>query len=158
MDDTILKIQNLLPEKELESLQKILIYQETDGSYKAYGTYSITKNIDGIYTVSVKGTYTEKNFYKLKNALAWCSFDKRMMYRESNRLHQLDQLVFGVDTEIQIHSRLMKKAKNEESTLIYLSKLLQNKAKKRSFTNEITNYIGDYQRWQNKMFNTKPSY
>ena len=158
MDDTLLKIQKLVPEKELSALREIVIYQENDSTYNAYGKYMIEKNTDGIYNVSVLGTHTTKNFYKLKNALAWCSFDKRMLYKDSNRLHQLDQLIFGVDTEIQIHSRLVKKSKNEESTLIYLAKLLQNKAKKRSFTNEISDYIGDYQRWQNKMFNTKPSY
>jgi predicted house-cleaning NTP pyrophosphatase (Maf/HAM1 superfamily) len=94
----------------------------------------------------------------LKNAAAWCSFDKRMLIKQAKRLHELDQMIFSMDTEIQIHSKLMKKSKDEESTLIYLSKLTNNKAKKRSFMNEINDFILDYQRWQTKMFNTKPSY
>ena len=123
-----------------------------------YDKYVVEKNKKGSYKASKLGTFTENNFYKLKNAVAWCSFDNRTLVKKANRLHQLDQMIFSMDTEIQLHSKLIKKSKDEESTLIYLSKLTQNKSKKRSFANEINDFIQDYQRWQTKMFNTKPGY
>lgn len=158
MDKTLETLEKVISKKDIDAIQKIIIYQDSDGSYTAYGRYHIVKNNDGMYRVSVIGTHTVKDFYKLKNAVAWCSFDKRMLYKEARRLHQLDQMVFSMDTEIQIHSKLMKKSKNEEATLIYLAKLTNNKTKKRSFTNEINDFIQEYQRWQTKMFDSKPSY
>ena len=158
MDDAFVAIQKIIPNKELNALKNIIIFQDEDGAYNVYGKYLITKNIDGIYVVSVIGTYTEKNFYKLKNALDWCSFDSRVMIKKAKRLHQLDQMIFSMDTEIQLHTRLIKKSKTEENALIYLSKLSQNKAKKRSYLSELSHSIDEYQRWQTQLFNTKPSY
>lgn len=158
MDDALLAIEKVISPREIDDLKKIIIFQENDGSYNVYDKYSIVKNSDGIYTILVLGTYTEKNFYKLKNAVAWCSFDKRNLYKKAKRLHQLDQMVFSMDTEIQLHSRLVKKSKDTESMLIYLAKLTENKAKKRVYNDELSFYIQEYQNWQTKLYNTKPSY
>jgi peptide methionine sulfoxide reductase MsrB len=157
-DSTLRKLEKVITQDEIRALQNIVMFQEHDGSYNIYNKYTINKNSDGIYVVSVMGTFTEKSFYKLKNAVAWCSFDKRGAHRSSKRLHQLDQLIFSMDTEIQLHSNLIKRTKNEESKLIYLSKLTQEKAKKRNFTIEIENYLSDFKRWQNILFDAKPKY
>lgn len=158
MDDTLIAIQKVIPNKDITALKDIIIFQTDDGTYNAYGKYIITRKNDGTYLVSVIGTYTEKNFYKLKNALAWCSLDKRLLIKNAKRLHQLDQMIFGMDTEIQIHNNLIKKTKNEDSALIYLSKLSQNKAKKRSYVHELQFFLNEYQKWQTMMFDTKPNY
>lgn len=158
MDETLLALEKIISKKEINNLRNIVIFQDTDGSYNVYDRYKITKNSDGIYTVEVLGTYTTKNFYKLKNALAWCSFDKRILVKKAKRLHQLDQMIFSMDTEIQLHTKLIKKTKKEDNLIIYLSKLSQNKAKKRTFNNELSHYITEYQRWQTDLFNVKPNY
>ena len=158
MDKTFETLEKVISQHDIDAIQKIIIYQNHDGSYTAFGKYDIVKNSDGIYKVNIIGTHTVKYFYKLSNAVAWCSFDNRTLVKKANRLHHLDQMIFSMDTEIQLHSKLIKKSKDEESTLIYLSKLTQNKSKKRSFANEINDFIQDYQRWQIKMFNTKPGY
>ena len=54
--------------------------------------------------------------------------------------------------DVDIKSLTMDKIKE----LVTIGK--QNKFKKRSFINEINDFIQEYQRWQTKMFNTKPSY
>lgn len=157
-DATLIKLEKVIPKNEIQALQNISMFKEDDGAYNLYNKYLIKKNSDGIYVVQVLGTYTEKSFYKLKNAVAWCSFDKRAMYANARRLHQLDQLVFSMDTEIQLHASLIKKSKNEESKLIYLSKLTQEKARKRNFTIEIEHYLNEFKRWQNTLFDSKPKY
>ena len=158
MDDKLSQIERMIPARDMDQLSKIAIYRETDGSYHLYGRYVITKNADGTYVINVTGTYTEKNFYKLKNAAAWCSYDNRKLYKDASRLHQLDQMIFGMDTEIQLHTGLMNKVKDIDQKLIYLSKLTQNKAKKRKFTNELSHFITVYQNWQTAMFDSKPKY
>lgn len=156
--DKIAQIESFIPKKEIDQLAKIAIYREEDGSYHLYNRYSIVKNKDGTFTAYVTGTHTEKAFYKLKNAAAWCSYDKRQLYKDASRLHQLDQMIFGMDTEIQIHTALMNKVKDNEQKLIYLSKLTQEKAKKRKFSYELSHFISAYQKWQTALFDSKPKY
>lgn len=157
-DSALKKLEQVIPKDEIQTLQNIVIFKEQNGEYSLYNKYSIKKNADGIYVVYVIGTYTEKRFYKLKNAVAWCSFDKRTMYRDARRLHQLDQLVFSMDTEIQLHSGLIKRTKDDEAKLIYLSKLTQEKARKRNFIMELDHFLNEFKRWQTTMFDSKPKY
>lgn len=156
MDEALLR--KVISKREIDALKNIIIFREDNGEYNIYDRYTVNRNVDNTYTVNVLGTYTEKNFYKLKNAVAWCSFDKRGSYKDANRLHQLDQLIFGMDTEIQIHTGLIKKASNEELKLIYLSKLTQEKAKKRNFITELNHFLTEFKRWQDGLFAAKPKY
>ena len=158
MDDTIAKLEKVIPLKELQALQNIVIFREEDGTYNVYNKYLIRKNTDGIYMLSIIGSHTEKNFFKLKNAVSWCSYDKRNLIKDARRLHELDQLIYGLETEIQIHSKLMRKTKEVDTKIICLSKLSQEKAKKRMFLYELERYIHDSTDWQNRMFDTKPKY
>lgn len=152
MDETLLQLEKVIPQKDIDKLKNVVIYQDEDGSYNLYGKYCVVKNADGSYTVKVLGTYTEIIFHKLTNAIAWCSFEKRNLYRKANRLHQLDNMIYSMDTEIQIQTKLLKKSKDPSSAIIYLSKLTNNKAKKRSFNNEISVFVNESKRWQNSLF------
>lgn len=158
MDDTLIQLEKLISKKDIDALKNIVIFRDDDGTYNLYDRYLINKNQDGLYVVSVIGTHTEKNFYKLKHAVAWCSFDKRDLFKGAKRLHQLDQMIFSMDTEIQIHSKLLKNAKDTDYKIIYLSKLSQDKAKKRKFSDELNRYLVEYKTWQTNMFDTKPKY
>lgn len=152
MDINFLKLEKVISQKDLDELRDIIIYQEEDGSISLYGKYVVVKTTDGNYKVSVYGTYTEQIFYKLTNAIAWCSFEKRKLYTKASRLHQLDKMVFSMDTEIQLQAKLLKKTKDPNNAIIYLSKLSNNKAKKRGFTKEINDFINEYKTWQNNAF------
>lgn len=158
MYDKTIEIEKILPKEELNALKDIVIFRETDGSYNLYGKYTISKDLDGLYIIEVLGTHTQKSFYKLRNAVVWCSYDKRNLLKDSKRIHQLDQMIFSMDTEIYLHSNLIKKAQSSDFKIIYLSKLIQNKAKKRKYSEEIYRYLLEYQRWQTKLFDTKPKY
>lgn len=152
MDNTLLQLEKVIPQKDIDKLKNVVIYQDEDGSYNLYGRYCVVKNTDGSYAVRVLGTYTEIIFHKLTNAIAWCSFEKRNLYRKADRLHQLDNMIYSMDTEIQIQTKLLKKSKDPSSAIIYLSKLTNNKAKKRSFNNEISVFVNESKCWQNSLF------
>lgn len=158
MDDKITFIEKAIPKQELQALKDIIIFRDADGTYNIYGKYLISKDADGIYNVVVIGYHTEKKFYKLKNAVAWCSYDKRNLLKDCKRIHQLDQMIFSMDTEIQLHSKLVKKTQNTENKLIYLSKLTQEKAKKSNFSKELNYYLNEYQKYQTWLFDRKPDY
>jgi hypothetical protein len=101
-------------------------------------------------------TYTEKVFYTLKNAVTWCTYDKRNKFYESNRIVELDNRLGGLEVDISIHYKLFKTVKDDNDKLIYLAKLNEDRTKKRSFTTELTRYVEESKTWQQKRFNLKP--
>ena len=153
------------PEKQLEKLMKtdfvgqledVIIFQNPDNSYELFNTYHIGKNDNNEYVVKMHTTFTSHNFNSLKHAVAWCTFDKRNLLYQSNRILKLDNLLAGLEVDISLHTRLFKSAKTTDDRLIFLSKLSEDKLKKREFTDELYTYINDSKRWQTKRFNTKP--
>jgi len=153
------------PEKQLEKLMKtdfvgqledVIIFQNPDNSYELFNAYHINKNDNNEYVVKMHTTFTSHNFNTLKHAVAWCTFDKRNLLYQSNRILKLDSLLAGLEVDISLHTKLFKKAKNADDRLIFLSKLSEDKLKKRQITDELYTYINDSKRWQNNRFNTKP--
>jgi hypothetical protein len=153
------------PEKQLEKLMKtdfvgqledVIIFQNPDNSYELFNAYHINKNDNNEYVVKMHTTFTSHNFNTLKHAVAWCTFDKRNLLYQSNRILKLDSLLAGLEVDISLHTKLFKKAKNTDDRLIFLSKLSEDKLKKRQITDELYTYINDSKRWQTNRFNTKP--
>jgi hypothetical protein len=153
------------PEKQLEKLMKtdfvgqledVIIFQNTDSSYELFNTYHINKNNTNEYIVKMHTTFTTHNFNTLKHAVAWCTFDKRNMIYQSNRILKLDNLLAGLEVDISLHTKMFKNAKNTDDRLIFLSKLSEDKLKKRQITDELYTYINDSKKWQTNRFNTKP--
>ena len=153
------------PEKQLEKLMKtdfvgqledVIIFQNTDSSYELFNTYHINKNNTNEYIVKMHTTFTTHNFNTLKHAVAWCTFDKRNMIYQSNRILKLDNLLAGLEVDISLHTKMFKNAKNTDDRLIFLSKLSEDKLKRRHITDELYTYINDSKKWQTRRFNTKP--
>jgi hypothetical protein len=153
------------PEKQLEKLMQtefvgqledVIIFQNPDNSYELFNMYHINKNNSNEYIVKMHTTFTTHNFNILKHAVAWCTFDKRNMLYQSNRILKLDNLLAGLEVDISLHTKMFKNAKNTDDRLIFLSKLSEDKLKKRRITDELYIYINDSKKWQTNRFNTKP--
>jgi hypothetical protein len=153
------------PEKHLEKLMQtefvgqledVIIFQNPDNSYELFNMYHINKNDSNEYIVKMHTTFTTHNFNILKHAVAWCTFDKRNMLYQSNRILKLDNLLAGLEVDISLHTKMFKNAKNTDDRLIFLSKLSEDKLKKRRITDELYTYINDSKKWQTKRFDTKP--
>jgi hypothetical protein len=153
------------PEKQLEKLMQtefvgqledVIIFQNPDNSYELFNMYHINKNNSNEYIVKMHTTFTTHNFNILKHAVAWCTFDKRNMLYQSNRILKLDNLLAGLEVDISLHTKMFKNAKNTDDRLIFLSKLSEDKLKKRRITDELYTYINDSKKWQTNRFNTKP--
>ena len=153
------------PEKQLEKLMKtdfvgqledVIIFQNPDNSYELFNMYHINKSGTNEYIVKMHTTFTTHNFNTLKHAVAWCTFDKRNMLYQSNRILKLDNLLAGLEVDISLHTKMFKNAKNTDDRLIFLSKLSEDKLKRRHITDELYTYINDSKKWQTRRFNTKP--
>ena len=153
------------PEKQLEKLMKsdfltgledVIIFQNPDGSYELFNTYYINKTVKNEYVVTMSTTFTTHSFNELKHAVAWCTYDKRNLLYQSERILLLDNLLAGLDVDISLHTKIFKNTKNSNDKLIFLAKLSEDKLKKKLITDELYTYINDSKRWQTNRFNRKP--
>ena len=153
------------PEKQLEKLMKsdfmdeledVIIFQNIDGSYELFNTYYINKTVKNEYIVTMSTTFTTHLFNELKNAVAWCTYDKRNLLYQAQRIVLLDNLLAGLEVDISLHTKIFKNTKNSDDKLIFLAKLSEDKLKKKRIADELYNYINDSKRWQTNRFNRKP--
>ena len=150
------QLAKLMKPNIIGDLEDVIIFQNTDGSYELFNMYHITKNENNEYIVTMHTTFTTHNFNTLKHAVAWCTFDKRNMFYQANRILKLDNLLAGLEVDISLHTKIFKNAKDTDNRLIVLSKLSEDKLKKRRYTDELYTYINDSKKWQTKRFDTKP--
>lgn len=150
------QLAKLMKPNFIGELEDVIIFQNTDGSYELFNMYHITKNENNEYIVTMHTTFTTHNFNTLKHAVAWCTFDKRNMFYQANRILKLDNLLAGLEVDISLHTKIFKNAKDTDNRLIVLSKLSEDKLKKRQYTDELYTYINDSKKWQTKRFDTKP--
>jgi len=151
-DKLLQKFTKTISNAEMEKLSELTIIQGPDGSYFLFNQYSIRK-INDCYIVEKDNIAGTKSFNVLKNAVSWCTFDKRNNIYESNRILDLDIRLASVDSEIQVHQKLVKKAKNLEEKLIYLAKLGEEKMERKQISEELAGYVNSSKIWQEKRFN-----
>jgi hypothetical protein len=158
VDNTTLnQITKAISKHDLRSLQDIAIFQDELGRYSLFGTYLITKE-NGNFNVTLETAYTFYEFSTLKNAVTWCTLDKRNRIIDAKRMVQLDKKLTSLDTAILVHTNLVKKTKSPEDRLIYLAKLSGEKLEKRKILEEIDTYINESKRWQTQRFDRKPAH
>ena len=147
--DKTVKVERFLV-KEYQSIATDVIYEE-NGNYNLFNIYTIERKNKG-YTVYKLKTATVKTFYKLKNAVAWCIFDRQNLILNSNRVEVLDNTLSGVELALEMHQKLYKKAKSNEDRFIYLAKLNEDKLKKVKISKELQSYIIVSDRLQRERF------
>jgi len=154
-DRTLEKIEKFIPKSYIKDLEDVIVYQNEDGSYELFNKYRIEKSSDSEFNVYIWGIRS-LTFYSLKNAVTWCTYDKRNRVLDSDRIHYLDSGLVRIEAMIEQHQRLVKKANNPDSKLIYLAKLTEEKLQKKHMLSEIGSYINQSKLWQTQRFNRKP--
>ena len=149
------RIERMIPSKEMASLQDLIIFQDTDGSYQLFNKYSILKKNDE-YEVTVLTSDKKLHFSSLKNATAWCIFDKRDKFYETRRIQELDGKLSGLEVDIQIHQKMYREAKTEGDQLIYIAKLSEDRLRRKIMLEELAEYTTDSKHWQERRYEVKP--
>jgi hypothetical protein len=145
----IRKIERVIPKDQIKSLQDIVVYQDPDGTYQLFETYSIEK-IDSAYVVSSNSLSKNLSFSVLKNAVTWCTYDKRNKILDANTIIDLDHKLSRIDSDINIRQAMVKKAKNSEDKLIYIAKLGEDKLRRKQMVEQLDDYIRESRNWQIK--------
>lgn len=133
------KIEKFLEKEFKNKVDKLIIIDENN-NYLVFGKY-IIKKIAEVYEVSHKTTMTLKIFSQLKNAVSWCIFDSKNMINVARRLQVIDKEISSINTVIMLHQKLCKNTKNNESKLIYLAKLNEEKLKRNILLSELNQLL-----------------
>lgn len=149
------KLQKMIPNTEMNSLRDLIIYQESDGSYQLFDRYAINKKSVTEYAVTTEFSDDTHMFNTLKNATAWCIFDKRDKFYEARRILELDNKLGGIDVDIMVHQKLFKKSKTDEDQLIFIAKLNEDRIKKQMIVDELDSYVAESKTWQERRFERK---
>jgi len=140
--------------REIADNTDILILQDEDGSYELFNRFKIHKINNGYKTISNYNS-DEKLFSTLQNAVTWCIFENRNKFNQAKRVEYLDKMLAGTETNIEVHKKLIRKTKDLENKLIYISKMSQEQAKRKLMLREMSNFIAESKMWQTKKFATK---
>lgn len=149
------RLKKTMGDSTINELQDLSVFKDTDGTYQLFNKYTITK-VDSNYEITGPSVINSTVFFTLKNAVAWCSFDRRVKVSDCKRILQLDHNLAGIETSILQHQRLAKNAKSVDDELIYIAKLGEERLKRKQMTVEMNSYIQESRNWQLKRFATKP--
>lgn len=152
MHNTITDRVNRFLEQEYLEVGELSILRNEDGSYDLFNQYRITKKEQNIYEVSK--IYGDQIYLvsSLKNAVTWCIYEKRNKWAISNRILEIDKKIAGIDVSMALHKRMIESSKDNDSKLVLLNKLNEEKIKKKSMLQELTEYINRSKLLQAKTF------
>lgn len=148
-------IERTIGQKTINTLQDLSVLKNDDGSYCLFNKYTIMR-VGDMYEVTGDSIIEKLMFYTLKNAVAWCTFDKRVVVHACKRIVELDRNLACIDTDIAQRQRMLKSAKTSDDELIYLAKLGEDKLKRKRMLGELGNYVQDSRIWQLNRLRTKP--
>jgi len=144
-------LTRILDKDKLLKLESQIVYQDTDGTYKLFGEYSIKEKKQG-YVLSKTYTHTVITFTELRNAVTWATLDKLNKVIESNKVLELDLQLSGATENMKVHDLLCKSTKDIDKRTVYLNKLTEDRVKKRRILSELDGYVAKAKAWQYKQF------
>lgn len=143
-------LKRLFDNTDISDLQKRLVI-ETERGYELFGEYVIALR-ENKYIITKNNTDLYKEFFNLKNAIVWTTFDHRNSISNANRVDELDMLIEGLNSSINLHQDYYNKSKDADRKLIYFTKLQESRLKRKVLQHEIGRYINETRRWQETQF------
>ena len=115
---------------ELQRLQETTVLQNENGDYELFGQYTVSKEGNG-YAITRLNDDTPLIFGSLQNAVTWATLDKQVK---------------------EIHFKRYKNSKDGDTKLLYLTKLQEDRIKKKQVAHELQSYVNTIRAWQMKKF------
>lgn len=143
-------LKRLFDATDITELQKRLVI-ETEAGYELFGEYVIAL-VDNKYVITKNRTDLYKEFYNLKNAIVWATFDFRNSISNANRVDELDMLIEGLNCSINLHQEYYNTSKDVDRKLIYFTKLQESRLKRKALQNEVGRFVNETKRWQEQQF------
>ena len=109
-----------------------------DNGYELFGKYRIFKTSNTGFLVNHYFYHIKEEFFHLKAATAWCTFDNYNKYQEARRVKYLDKRLSELDSNVKIYQKsCLAKNIDEEQKETNLTKLVEEKYKQERCIREI---------------------
>lgn len=150
-DQLFTALTRIVSHPELQRLQETSVIQNENGDYELFGKYTVSKEGTG-YAITRLNDDAALVFGSLQNAVTWATLDKQVRVYDSNRVYDLDHKLSSLEIEAEIHFKRYKKSKDMDTKLLYLSKLQEDRIKKKQVSHELQSYVNTTREWQLKKF------
>lgn len=148
------KLAKFIEEKLQSDVRDVMVNDHGNGHYELFGNYFIRLLHNKNYRVlSVKDNALYE-FTSLKNATSWCTLHNQKMYRQADRVHNLDLRISSIQLDIAVQKNMVRR-KNDENRLTTLIKLQEANYKKKLLTQELNSYINNSKTIQANKFRSK---
>jgi hypothetical protein len=129
-------------ENEFNShLKDVLVIRDHSGTLGLYGKYVIKQLDDGYVKAIVLNSDEQPEFTTLQNAVAWCTLHHANLFRDSTRLKELDLKLSSLMMELEVHRKLYKIAEDQETKLLFTTKVQDDTYKRKQVIREIGSFI-----------------
>lgn len=139
-DQLFAALTKLVNKDMIRQLQRTVVFKNDAGDYELYGQYVISEHKNG-FCIKRTNDKVEGVFGSIKNAITWVNYDHRNKVYESKRVKDLDSALSGLEVSIQLHERMYKKSKTADAKMLFLTKLQEDKLKKKQITRELDSLI-----------------
>jgi hypothetical protein len=134
---------------EIKSAISLSFVTESINNYIIYGKYELNRTPMGC-TVTRLSDDTEIKFGLMKTAILYCMLDFSANIKLSNRIHQMDNKITSLVTEIIINKSKIKKTTNLEHNGIAHAKLTENELLLEELKSELSKIENSVRRWQDQ--------
>lgn len=148
-------LESLVTASVYDKIRDSVITQEGD-SYKLFESYKIQKQ-DIEFIVEKVGYHGDLAFSTLINSVTYVVLDRMNDVMGTKRLVELDQRLTGLEINIKIYEKLLKKTKDTNNRILFHAKLMEEKRKKLRVSNELEILAAKSKKWQLSQFE-KSSY
>jgi len=143
-------LHDIIKDTTFNQIESKIIYKEGN-QYKLFGQYTIDK-IDSVYSVTKTNVDGNAEFSDLRYAVAWSTFDKLNRIWDANRICQLDKQLEDSKIQYKQHSKLLQKAKDIDTYVLFKTKIGEDLVKQELASREINEYVRFAKNWQNNVF------
>lgn len=148
-------LESLVTSSVYEKVKDTVITREGD-SYKLFESYLIQKQ-DVEFLIEKVNFHEKLLLSSLKNSVTWVVLDRMNDIMGAKQLVELDQRLTGLEINIKIYEKLLKKTKDINNKMLFQAKLTEEKRKKTRVVQDLGVLSEKSKKWQIRQFE-KSSY
>lgn len=148
------KLAKFIEEKLQSDVRDVMVNDHGGGHYELFGKYYIKLLNNRNYRVLTVNDNAFYEFTSLKNATSWCTLHNQRMFRQADRVYNLDLRICSIQLDIAVQKNIVRN-KSSEDRLTTLIKLQEANYKKKLLTQELNSYINNSKSIQANKFRIK---
>lgn len=141
--------------QEFHQMLPVLVWQNEDGVYEAFGKYKIVPQNPG-YTVLVNDD-EQGYFNSTRTAVSWCIADKYKRYNLARELLTYDNMLANISNDIFVRTGVATRSRNPDIREKIETKLEPKIIQKRELESQLTKCVNWAKYLQQKGFENETS-